>query len=98
MKLIESLLQARFTQSKHDHSLFIKEENGQQVIILVYVDDLLITGSGIAIIQEAKHKLHKAFKIKDLGNLKYFLGIEVCRSGKGILLQRKYALEVIAEL
>nr|XP_016487056.1 PREDICTED: uncharacterized mitochondrial protein AtMg00810-like [Nicotiana tabacum] len=50
-------------------------------------------------IQEAKITLHKAFKIKDLGNLKYFLGIEVCRSAKGILLcQRKYALEVTAEL
>ncbi|XP_019227621.1 PREDICTED: uncharacterized protein LOC109208920 [Nicotiana attenuata] len=50
-------------------------------------------------IQEAKATLHKAFKIKDLGNLKYFLGVEVCRSGKGILLcQRKYALELIAEL
>ncbi|XP_070008768.1 uncharacterized mitochondrial protein AtMg00810-like [Nicotiana sylvestris] len=49
-------------------------------------------------IQEAKITLHKAFKIKDLGNLKYFLGIEVCRSAKGILLcQRKYALELGAK-
>nr|XP_016435012.1 PREDICTED: uncharacterized mitochondrial protein AtMg00810-like [Nicotiana tabacum] len=86
-------------QSKHDHSLFIKEENGKQVIILVYVDDLLITGNDTIMIQEAKITLHKAFKNKDLGNLKYFLGIEVCRSEKGILLcQRKYALELIAEL
>ncbi|XP_019241201.1 PREDICTED: uncharacterized protein LOC109221191 [Nicotiana attenuata] len=86
-------------KSKHDHSLFIKEENGKQVILLVYVDDLLITGNDTAMIQEAKVTLHKAFKIKDLGNLIYFLGNEVCRSAKGILLcQRKYALELIAEL
>nr|XP_016473928.1 PREDICTED: uncharacterized mitochondrial protein AtMg00810-like [Nicotiana tabacum] len=68
------------------------------VIILVYVDDLLITGSDIKLIQEAKHMLNNNFKIKDLGELKYFLGIEFARSFKGILMnQRKYALELISE-
>ncbi|XP_059295496.1 uncharacterized mitochondrial protein AtMg00810-like [Lycium ferocissimum] len=49
-------------------------------------------------IQELKSSLHSKFKIKDLGNLKYFLGIEVLRSKTGILLnQRKYALELISD-
>ncbi|XP_070014235.1 uncharacterized mitochondrial protein AtMg00810-like [Nicotiana sylvestris] len=67
------------------------------VIILVYVDDLLITGSNISLVEEAKHTLHNNFKVKDLGELRYFLGIEVMRSDQGILLnQRKYALELIS--
>nr|XP_016455761.1 PREDICTED: uncharacterized mitochondrial protein AtMg00810-like [Nicotiana tabacum] len=67
------------------------------VIILVYVDDLLITGSSISLVEEAKHTLYNNFKVKDLGELRYFLGIEVMRSDQGILLnQQKYALELIS--
>nr|XP_016452030.1 PREDICTED: uncharacterized mitochondrial protein AtMg00810-like [Nicotiana tabacum] len=99
LKLTEALITAGFTQSKHDHSLFTLRKNAKLVIILVYVDDLLITGDDADMIQEAKTILHKAFRIKDLGILKYFLGIEVSRSQKGILLcQRKYMVELIAEL
>lgn len=68
------------------------------VVILVYVEDLLITGNDVGLIEETKHVLHSHFKIKDLGELKYFLGIEFLRSGKGIVMnQRKYVLELIAE-
>ncbi|XP_018631751.1 uncharacterized mitochondrial protein AtMg00810-like [Nicotiana tomentosiformis] len=46
------------------------------VIILIYVDDLLITGSNSSLVQDAKMTLHSQFKVKDLGELRYFLGIE----------------------
>uniref|UniRef100_A0A3Q7HQ83 Reverse transcriptase Ty1/copia-type domain-containing protein n=1 Tax=Solanum lycopersicum TaxID=4081 RepID=A0A3Q7HQ83_SOLLC len=63
-----------------------------------YVDDLLITGSDPSLIQDTKQVLHNHFKIKDLGELRYFLGIEFCRSASGIVMsQRKYALELISE-
>nr|XP_016475181.1 PREDICTED: uncharacterized protein LOC107796866 [Nicotiana tabacum] len=69
------------------------------VIILVYVDDLLISGSSSSLIQEANETLHSNFKMKELGELRYFMGIEVMRSNKGILLnQRKYALQLISEV
>ncbi|XP_018631133.1 uncharacterized mitochondrial protein AtMg00810-like [Nicotiana tomentosiformis] len=69
------------------------------VVILIYVDDLLLTGSNLELIKEAKHSLHQQFKVKDLGELRYFLGIEVLRSKHGVLLnQRKYTLELISEL
>lgn len=69
------------------------------VVLLIYVDDLLITGSSVSMINELKLLLHQNFKMKDLGVLKYFLGIEVMRLNKGIILnQRKYALELIADL
>ncbi|XP_019241230.1 PREDICTED: uncharacterized protein LOC109221221 [Nicotiana attenuata] len=69
------------------------------VIILVYVDDLLITGSSKELVSISKSILHDTFKVKNLGELKYFLGIEVLRSQQGILLnQRKYVLELISEM
>lgn len=58
----------------------------------------MITGSNTQLIAEVKAYLHKQFKLKDLGELKFFLGIEVLRSSGGIILnQRKYILELIAE-
>ena len=99
MKLSEALIQSGFIQSCMDHSLFIRKKGNDIVIILVYVDDMLVTGSSISAIEETKASLHAAFKIKDIGTLKNFLGMEFHRSSKGILInQRKYALEIISEL
>lgn len=65
----------------------------------MYVDDLLVTGSNMQLIKETKTALHTVFKIKDLGELRFFLGIEFARSKTDILMhQRKYALELIYEL
>lgn len=62
------------------------------------MDNLLITGSNPQLMKEVQHTLHSNFKVKDLGELRYFLGIEVLRSAKGILLnQRKYYLELLSE-
>lgn len=67
-------------------------------MIFVYVDDMLITGDSLKLIEETKQSLQKAFKMKDLGELKYFLSIEFARSKYGIIMhQRKYALELISE-
>lgn len=99
IKLTDALLKVGFIQSNYDYSLFTKKENGHTVIILIYVDDLLITGSCKNLIGQGKEALHKQFKVKDFGDLKYFLGIEVLRSDCGILLnKRKYVLELISEL
>lgn len=68
------------------------------VIVLVYVDDLLITGDNKILIKEAKDVLHQQFKLKDLSELRYFLGIEVLRSKAGVILnQRKYILGMISD-
>ncbi|XP_070014939.1 uncharacterized mitochondrial protein AtMg00810-like [Nicotiana sylvestris] len=87
-----------FTQSKLDYSLFTKGKGANLVIILVYADDLLITGNDTKLIEEAKNILNSKFKMKDLGELKYFLGIEFAKPSKGIFMnQIKYALELISE-
>jgi hypothetical protein len=64
----------------------------------VYVDDIIVAGNNLKQIQELKTYLGNCFKLKDLGVLKYFLGIEVAHSAQGIFLsQRKYVLEILEE-
>ncbi|KAK3034139.1 hypothetical protein RJ639_033482 [Escallonia herrerae] len=66
--------------------------------ILIYVDDILLTGNDLQEIERLKKFLLKRFRIKDLGDLKYFLGIEFSYSKKGIFMsQRKYALDILQD-
>lgn len=72
--------------------------NSELVVILVYVGDL-VTGSSLRLIKQVRKDLQERFKMKDLGELKYFIGIEFSRSQEGIVMcQRKYALELVFEL
>ncbi|CAL1397374.1 unnamed protein product [Linum trigynum] len=97
-KLTDKLQQVGYSQSRADHSLFYKVTDSSYTCILIYVDDLLVGGNDLAAIQELKGFLHSEFSIKDLGVLRFFLGMEVARNNNGIhLSQRKYALEIIEE-
>ncbi|KAG7553171.1 Reverse transcriptase RNA-dependent DNA polymerase [Arabidopsis thaliana x Arabidopsis arenosa] len=97
-KLTAALTTYGFTQSRSDYSLFSFIRDGIQLYILVYVDDLAIMGNDHAAIERFKDYLSSCFHMKDLGVLKYFLGIEIARNTEGIYLtQRKYTLDIISE-
>nr|XP_016480857.1 PREDICTED: uncharacterized mitochondrial protein AtMg00810-like [Nicotiana tabacum] len=86
-----------FQKSNSDSSLFICHHNGALVYILVYVDDIIITGSSSDVIKQAIHVLSARFSLKDLGQLHYFLGIEVLRTTDDIILsQAKYVSDIFA--
>jgi len=90
-----------FSQSKHDYSLFTKGtmSSGSFLAIIVYVDDILITGQDDHSITELKKQFHQTFTVKDLGHMRYFLGIEVSRTAAGTTLhQRKYILDILQDL
>ena len=78
--------------------LLVKFFDTSFIALLVYVDDIVLTGHCISEIQFVKTFLDKQFCIKDLGQLRFFLGFEIARSKSGILLnQRKYTLELLED-
>lgn len=97
-KFTTALLGLGFCSSKSDHSLFIYRKDGIFIASLIYVDDVIITGNDSKKIQEIKQSLHDQFSIKDLGELKYFIGIEVAKTSSGLVLsQRKYTLDILED-
>jgi hypothetical protein len=94
-----AMLKYGFKQSNSDHTLFIKHRLSKVIVLIVYVDDMIITGDDEEEISRLQKELATEFEMKNLGGLKYFLGIEVARSNQGIFLsQRKYVLDVLTEV
>ena len=97
-KFSSFLLSEGFVQSKADFSLFTKGKDKDFVALLVYVDDIVLTGASLTAINEIKQSLSAKFRLKDLGDLKLFLGLEIARSSSGIVLsQRKYTLDLLQD-
>ena len=89
------LMSLGFTKSKEDSNLYYKVEGGGLMILLLYVDDLFVTGTD-GLIVDVKRKLAAEFEMKDLGMMHYFLGMEVWQNADGISLgQGKYAVEIL---
>jgi len=87
-----------YTQSNSDHTLFLKHNHGKITALIIYVDDMIVTGNDPNEISSLQQYLASNFDMKQLGDLKYFLGIEVARSKHGIFLsQRKYVLDLLTE-
>ncbi|XP_060670003.1 retrovirus-related Pol polyprotein from transposon RE1 isoform X5 [Ziziphus jujuba] len=86
-----------FKQSYNDPSMFLHHSAADITILLVYVDDIIITGTDPGGIKELQASLHSSFHMKDLGILTYFLGLEVHHSDRGIFVnQHKYTHDLIA--
>ncbi|CAL1362807.1 unnamed protein product [Linum trigynum] len=96
-KFQSTVLALGFRQSNNDPSLFLRSSSAGLIALLLYVDDMIITGDDVTGIQKLKAGLHASFTLKELGSLSYFLGLEITRSQKGILLsQRKYIGDLLS--
>ncbi|KAG8485609.1 hypothetical protein CXB51_018990 [Gossypium anomalum] len=90
--------QLGFRTAKTDPSLFIRAASDSILLLIVYVDDIVLTGSSNAKIDRVVQLLHTKFALKDMGPLNFFLGITVERSFKGLVLsQQKYVREILAQ-
>jgi histone deacetylase 1/2 len=98
-KLTNTLIQFGFRASKCDPSLFIYTKVKQIMYMLVYVDDIIITGSSTTLVQNLVNKLDSVFSLKQLGDLDYFLGIEVQQLSDNSLLlsQGKYIRDLLTK-
>jgi Reverse transcriptase (RNA-dependent DNA polymerase) len=87
-----------YQQSNADHTMFIRRKKKKEkiYILVVYVDDIVLTNNDLTEMKKIKASLATEFEIKDLGELRYFLGIEVTQSKNGVVLsQQKYVLDLL---
>ena len=95
-KLKDALHTWRFISSTSDTYLFIYKHNGNFLLLLVYVDDLLITGNNVPLVQTLIQDLQNRFALKDLGLVKDFLGFETLHTTTGLhLTQSKYTTDLL---
>ena len=99
-RLEKVMKEPRYKQSQGDHTLFIKHSaTGGVTALLVYVDDIIVTGNDEREKHKMKQRLATKFEIKELEKLKYFLGIEVAYSTQGIFIsQQKYVIDLLAAI
>jgi hypothetical protein len=95
-RLSDFLLSIGFHASKVNTSLFILSDGTNIFYLLVYIDDILLTGSNSAMLNRLIQLLSSKFKLRDLGAVHYFLGIEVQSTGMGLMLRlHKYMFDIL---
>jgi hypothetical protein len=92
------VLRYGFKHSSSDHAIFVRHSSTGTIVLIVYANDIIISKSNSTGIADLKRYLAKQFHTKDLGVLRYFLGIDVSHSSRGISLsQRKFLLYLPSE-
>ncbi|BBG93855.1 transposable element gene [Prunus dulcis] len=86
-----------FKLSHSDPSLFVKHEGSDVIVLLLYVDDIILTGSNANLVQTVVDDLSSVFEMKDMGRLAYFLGLQITYpvSGGLFVSQTKYAKDLL---
>eukprot|EP00253_Pinus_taeda_P026389 PITA_26389 len=95
-KMDSFLLESGFFRCYSDNTVYTKKVGNSLIILVLYVDDLILTGSDPNLINHLKSSLKKKFEMTDLGHLHYFLGLQVLQSKEGISLsQTNYACDIL---
>jgi hypothetical protein len=85
-----------FAKCASDSAIYCSGTRSERLIVGVYVDDLVLSGSSVSSIKRFKDKMSSLFKMSDLGLLSYYLGIEVRQGDEGISLsQGNYARKIL---
>jgi hypothetical protein len=89
------LIATGFSRCHSDPNVYTKKVGSHLIILVLYVDDLILTGSDSKLLNHVKNNLKKKFEMTDLGFLCYFLGLQVLQANEGIFLsQSKYACDL----
>ncbi|RVW70826.1 Retrovirus-related Pol polyprotein from transposon RE1 [Vitis vinifera] len=97
-KFSSTIFHLGYTASPYDSALFLRRIDKGTILLLLYVDDMIITGDDLSGIQELKDFLSQQFEMKDLGHLSYFLGLEITHSTDGLYItQAKYASNLLSQ-
>jgi hypothetical protein len=92
VKFSNTMHQFGFSFSPHDTTLFIRRSDKGMILLLLYVDDMIITEDDHSSISDFKQFFHQQFEMKDLGYLSYFLSFEISSNSSGCYLsQVKFA-------
>ena len=91
-RIDEHLLGLGFCKSGSESTLYVKKKGAEVLIISLYVNDMLITGNNVSLIEGFKQEMMQAFEMTDLGLMTYFLGMEINQKENEIFVcQKKYA-------
>eukprot|EP00257_Ricinus_communis_P017173 XP_015575552.1 uncharacterized protein LOC107261368 [Ricinus communis] len=97
VKFSSTICRHGFQSSPHDHALFLRTTKNGTILLLLYVDDMIVTSDETQGIQDLKNFLSRQFEMKDLSCLSYFLGLKVTFDSTGYYLsQAKYATDLIS--
>ena len=85
-KFSSTIFRLGYMASPYDFALFLRHTDKGTILLLLYVDDMIITGDDLSSIQELKDFLSQQFEMKDLGHFSYFLGLEITHSIDGLYI------------
>jgi len=95
-KMDKILIDIRFSRCHSDPNVYTKKVGSHLIILVLYVDDIILTGSFSKLLNHVKTSLKKKFEMTDLGFSNYFLGLQVFQTNEGIFLsQSKYACDIL---
>ena len=98
-KFSSTIFRLGYMASHYNSTLFLRRTDKGTILLLLYVDDIIITGDDLSGIQKLKDFPNQQFEMKDLGHLSYFLGLEITHSTDGLYItQAKYVLNSCLEM